>query len=521
MKKISLKKVGLVMKNNYIINRSIPLILFIVTLVIMSLVGSMPISDIENRYDSIYRYNFIDGYEMYVNDMTREYGNLKGIDGVFSAILIGAAFLLPILTALALSSYMRDKSGNDFYHSLSVNRSEIFLANYITALINTAVTLIASQLAGVILMVSISKYDPMSLGELILAQLPVVGTVLLFSAVFTAIAMIAVTVSGTVFAGIINYAFINFYIPGTILVMGVAGNVLFNSDLWECLEHNARPFAYTSPLMRYIYNAAGAYEITALTYVTLAFSALVLIAAGIIIYSRKKNENSSKPLPFKHSVRPLQYMLTFDAILLGTCFFEAISGSMMWALIGMLLTLFFAFIAFNAFANKSFNGVFKGSKHMAFMLIITVLVSIVFVADIFHIYKEPEPDLGRIVDSYINVSANYSDREEWRGYDFNDKADETEYEHDFPLDNESVKLIGELYALLKRIETNGNYSGQSHINVSMSIMCKGDMSNYHAYATVPDSSPQYKRVKEIIDILEETFPTENRNTYYYEETAVN
>lgn len=518
MKGLSFKKIGLIIKNNYIINRSIPVILFIVVLALGCIIGAMPISDVEMRYEHMIAMNY-ETYEAYKSSMEYTYDDLVGFENVFSIIYLVVGFALAFLSVLSLNGFMRDKSGNDFYHSLSVNRGEIFIANYITAFINSAITIVVSQLAGLLLMDFIADYKPMTLVELIATQTPVILTILLFTALFTAIAMISTIASGSVFAGILNYAFINFYIPATILAVAVAGNY-FDSNLMDWLDHYPAPFAYTSPFIRYIYACEGTYGLTWLSYLLITLATVALVVFGIWVYSVRKNENVSKPLPFSKTVRPIQYLLIFDLILLVATFFRAISGSFIWYVIGALMALFLGFIVFNAFAEKSFNGVFRGAKHMVFILILSVVAGLIFVVDCFGIYKEPMPDYDKIENSYLSISVNYDDREEYQSYSF-ETYDEDDYRYGTEIDEENEKLLGELYQLLNEYKGNGytpREEGAASVNVSMSIKCEGDFSRFHTYVHFLDNSAGWAKVSALLDKLSEKYPPDHEDVYYYETT---
>lgn len=516
MKKLSFNKVGLLIRNNYVINRSIPLILFIVVFALSCIIGAMPVSDVESRYDNSFVKD-LQNYENYVRNMEGTYDDLIGIDSVFSGVFIVVSLILSFLAPLSLNSFMRDRSGNDFYHSLSVTRGEIFLANYITAFVNTAVTVIISQLSGLLLMDIIADYKPMTLVEMIAEQLPIIATILLFTALFTAIAMIATVGAGTVFASVINYAFINFYIPATVLAIAVSGGQLFDSNLMEWLDHFPQVYAYTSPFIRYVFAGSGMMELTSVTYILLAVSTLVLIAFGIWLYSVKKNENGQKPLPFAKTVRPMQYLICFDAILLGCTFFEAVSGSFIWFVIGGLLALFFSFIIFNAFADKSFHGVFKRSRHMAFILIATILLGIVFVADVFQIYKEPVPNADEINYAYVHVSLGYPDREEWLSYEFNEEIEDYNKGYAIPITDENQKDLAKLWSYLNENESGRYYTDekQEYVSVSMGISCDNDYARYHAYSYVYSGDPKFDEIKAIVEGFEEKYKSWDTNVSYY------
>ncbi len=521
MKKINANKVLLIIKNNYIINRSIPLILCIVSLILGSLIGAMPISEVETRYS--YRMQDLEMYESYRSTMEYTYQDLLSFDGIFSIVFIVVAMIIAILSVLSLSTYMRDKSSNDFYHSMSVTRGEIYLANYITALINSAITIVASHLIGLGFMNMLATYKPMSFGEMLATQLPVILSTLLFLAMFIGIAMLATLSAGTVFAGIINYVFLNFYIPATVLSVSLASAQLFDTALFDYLQHFPMAYAYTSPLLRYIYSAVGYLKMQALDYVILAIITVVIVALGIWLYTLKKNENASKPLPFTSSVRPMQYLLTFDAILLGATFFEAITSSFVWCLVGGLLALFLAFIIFNAFVDKSFNSVFKKSRHMLYILIFTIALSAIFVADTFKLYKEPAPDLDNVDYAYVNHTMQYADRDEWSNYDFVTETENNDMTYSILLDKENAELVSKLYEIMSSMENRRSdeypatdKAEAKSISISIGIYCKNDFQGYHEYCYVTNGSPYWDEVFEIINRLQIKNNASSEHVNYYE-----
>ncbi len=522
MKKLNFKKVGLIIKNNYIINRSVPLILFIVTLIIGSLIGAMPISDIESRYSTYIRLD-LEAYENYRYAMESTYDTLTKIDGIFSIVSIVAAMIIPMLACLSINQYMRDKSGSDFYHSLCANRGELYAANFITVFLNTALTIIVANLSGLFFMNLMANYKPMTLWGLVVEQIPVVVLVVLVTAIFTALAMLSCVTGGTAFSCIVNYIVLNFAVPGTILCISVSGYSLFNTKLMDMLSHHSEPYIFTSPLLRYIFGAMGTYPFTAITYIALVALTLLLVSFGILVYCKKKNENSSMPLPFKCTVRPLQYLITFNAILLASTLFYEITRSMIWCAIGGLLALFFSFIAYNAFINKSFNGVFKGSRHMLYILIVTVAFGTVFVADIFKIYKAPTPDTDNLTSAYFHASYRIAederDREEWYSYNF--ELEESMY--NIKLTEDNSEILAELYQLLleSELHSDGKYviDNTDYLSVSMGIRCKNDLGVYHVYSTISFNSPAYERINEIIMGFVEDYPFEEENVYYYETTT--
>lgn len=529
MKMPNVKKVFTLIKHNYVINRTIPILLFVLIFVIGCSIASIAVSDVESMRS--YYTTIREDYIFYTERMTETYDDLLGRSSVFEALFFFTSFVAAILSAASLTGFMRSKSGVDFYHSLAVNRTEMFLAHYITAFVNIAFSLIATQTVAIFMINFIATFKPMSLGQMFLAQIPVMASVLIFLALFLALAMIACVCAGNVFTALLNYVCINFYVPATILAVAVAGDYLFNSSLNEYLSHHPAAYAFTSPFLRYTFSSSGYYTIGTAGYVVAVLITLALIVFGIWLFSVRKNENSHRAFPFKQTVRPLQYMITFDATLLGATFFNAISSSVIWGFIGMLLAIFFSFIIFNAVADSSFTGVFKRSWHMAIMLGVVLIIGTVFVADLFGIYKEPMPDLDKIESANIHVTRQYTDREEGVSI-YLEKDMDNEYNREYadPITDENRKLVKKLYVLVaaarRENEEDAYYYSyeksreEDSISVSMNINCESDFSGYHKYCYISETSPYWDEINEIVNKLIESSSKADVSVYEYETQEV-
>ncbi|MBQ7898004.1 MAG: hypothetical protein IJ323_06235 [Clostridia bacterium] len=518
MKKISFKKVFLLVRNNYSINRSLPMILALGICILGAIVGAMPISDLESRYAMRLEAGFAT-YEEYHMATESIFNEMLGIEGVFSIMFMIVVFALAFFSCISLMGYMRDKSGVDFYHSMSVNRGEIYLAHYVTAFINSAVTVVLSQLLGLFFMDLIAKYPPYSFGEMIVMQLPAIGTAILYLALFLSIAMIAAIISGNVFSTLISYACINFFIPATVLAVAVSGSQLFHSKLLDYLDHKPHIYPYTSPFIRYIFGLDQTYlPFTARSYILVLLGTMALIVLGIWLYGKKKNENSQRPMAFAIFKRPLQYLLAFDMILLGATFFEAITDSLIWCVVGGLIALLFTFIITNAFFDKTFTGVFKKSRHMVFILVVTLIFGAIFVADAFGIYHEVKPNVKNMSYAYVYINYHTSDGY-YKNYDFSfENFDEDYYSETVEkLDGNAKKAIIDIYGFIKEIE-EGKESQKAvdyyeyedgriyeEISVSINFRCEGDFSSYYEYTYLSEVEEGFEMLKSLIDNLIEEY----------------
>ncbi len=520
MKKISFKKILLLIRNNYSVNRSLPMILALAIAILGGIVGAMPISDLEARYAMRLEAGFAT-YEDYHANVRQLFDEMLGMDGVFSIMYMVVVFALAFFSVIALTGYMREKSGNDFYHSMAVTRGEIYIANYLTAFINTAATVLISQVIGLFFLNLLAKYPTYTFGKTLLMQLPALGTALLYLALFIAVAMLAAILSGTIFSTLISFAFINFYIPATVLATAASGNVLFNSSLMDYLDHRPHVYFYSSPYIRYIVGTAGdELPFTVTSFVLLALGTLFMIGLGILCYTKKKNENSSKPIAFSVLKRPLQYLLAFDVILLGATFFEAITDSIIWCFVGGVIALLFTFIFTNAFFDKTFTGVLKKSRHMAYILILTILLGVVFVADVFGMYKEPKIDVKNIESASIYVNINRENGHS--SYDFNFEEEEEDWYSETveSISSESKKDIIDMWNFIKEKEkADVNVGGTVEIyekypdtesfletiSVSINVKCKNDFSKFYEHIYIGEGNDGYEELESLIQDLIDSY----------------
>lgn len=522
MKKISFKKIATVVSNNYRINRSIPSILALIVIILGGIVGGMPVSDIETRYGEMVRMGFMtkEDYHLRIKEI---FDMLLGGDGAFSILFMISVFALAFFSVLSLTSFMRDKSSVDFYHSMSVSRGEIYLAHFITAFLNSAIAVILSQTVGLLAMSLIAKDPAYTFGEMLLLQLPVLFTALLYLALFIAIALLSAVISGTVFSTVISFLFINFAIPATVLAVALSGSQLFNTDFLDYLSHRPQIYPYSSPFIRYSFGISEeALPHTARTFILMFLSVVAFILLGLFLYSRKKNENSLHPFAFPAFKFPFKAIVLFDAILLGTTFFEAITNSFLWALIGGFIALFFGFIFINAFFNKSFAGVLKKSREMVYILVITLVLGAVFVADVFGIYHIPEPDAEDITRADVHL--RIYEKTSHKNYDFYFYEDD-EYldEYGEILDDEAKNVILDFYKAVeeeKKVpsaeykEKIPDTNERHEISASVGFSCKNDFSDYHAYLWAVEGEENYEILEDFVDTLIENY---SHSLYAYDD----
>lgn len=526
-----MKKIFTLIKNNYSINRSIPLILMMGIAILFSVIGAMPVTDLESRYLHRLEAGFAT-YEEYHESIKALFDDMLGIDGVFSITLMITVFLLAFVSVLSLTGYMRDKSGTDFYHSVSVNRRELYLSHYLTALFNGALTVILSQTLGLFFMSLISKYPPYSFGEMLVMQLPTLLTALLFLALFIALAMLSAIASGSVFSTLVSYAFINFYLPATILAISVSGSVLFDSKLMDYLEHKPFAYIYTSPFIRYIFGVSEDLSpFTALSYILILLSTVALVLLGIWLYSKRKNENASFPFTFSFMKRPFQYLISFDMILLGSTFFVAITDSFVWCFIGGAIALLFTFILTNAFFDKSFSGVFKKSRHMALILVATLIFGAIFVADPLGIYKLPRPSFKDVEHTSIYFNLNTDEKDYNYDFYFYTEKEDWYSATTEELDGEVKKEVEELYYfILSAREKRGSldyYESEREydsISISLNFDCKNDFSGYYTHIYLSEGEEGFEEALEWMESLTERYShalyTYDRNEGYSDSIEV-
>ena len=377
---------------------------------------------------------------------------------------------------LLLLFFSREKKSSDFWLSQPLTRREHLLANLITSLIAFVISIVPSWYISLITAHIFTTEPPVSLGKILLVQTPALLFVILFFVCILSIAFLACTVSGSVICSLLFFAtFLGYPALITIFSAYVSDSV-FHTPLLEIFTHKIDFFVYSSPVLRYFFSFAEGYAHTALDYILYALLTAGVIAVLFVLVKRKKSELSQSSVTFPVLRYPLQYIWCFFITLFAAWLFYTIIRSPIWFVIGAVVGLILSFMFFNMIFERSVSLVFKKSSHIAVCAAIFTLITAVFIADVFAMYKEPRPDFDKIEDFSVYYSAS-SGNDEGETYTWTDVYNDT----DTSLDKKDREILEFLYNYASNRENSVNTSYESNewYSISVNINCKGDPSSWH------------------------------------------
>ncbi len=510
MNNFSFKRVFTTVKNNFKINKSIPVLIFILVAIVLFLSTTMPIANAESYYlpkeVNVLRYND------YVRSIKYCWEAVVGINGIQAICAVVAAIGSSFLCAVALTSFSRDRRGTDFWCSQALTRSEHLAANLISGFSYFAVSLIPSWFLSLFLAHMFTTIPPMSLGKIILLQIPPLLFVLLFYACILTLAFFACTVAGSVMSALVFFGTILGYPALLAAFCGFVSDNVFHTHLMDILNHNYSFFAYSSPVLRYFFSVNEIYRLTATDYILYALTTIGVGALLFFLVKRKKSELSQNAVTFPILRYPMQYMWSFFFTLFAAWFLYMIIRSPLWFVIGALIGLIVSFMLLNMIFERSFSGLFKKSSHLIKTAVVFVAVTVVFVADVFGMYKEPKPDFDEIesFSIYYNTTKEVTNGEEYSWIDiYSDgeiSAEITER------DVEVIKLLYE-YAL----EKGNSYieDGEVWCSLNINIRCENDPSGWYTHAGFYDHD---EKIADALNYLASKFDTRS-NSEVYEKTV--
>ncbi len=503
MKSFSFKRVCTAIKNNFRINRSVPILIFVLTAIVMFLSITLPVSSAEDGFVSTAvdseRYMW---YISRINDCWENIVGLNGIQGVCAAVIaIGSA----MLSSITLTAFARDKKGCDFWSSQPITRREHLTANLISGFLSFATAIIPTWYLSLAIGHMFTTVKPMTLMQIFSEQTPVLLFVLLFYLSVEAVCFLAATVTGSVMSSLVVMATLLGYPALMTIATGGISNDIFNTHLLDILEHNYTVFAYSSPVLRYFFSFTEAYRITAFDVILYAVTTVIIIALLLFIVKKRRLELSQEAIVFPVLRYPIQYLWSFLFTLFFAWFLYNVIWSPVWFFIGAIIGLLLSFMVFNMIFERSFTGLFKKPLHLILCGVAFAVFVIVLVADVFGMYKAPTPDFSRAesFSLYYYENGNYEEGEEPYYHEWIDIWSEDNAE----LSERDREKLERLWKVLAEAEGNGVIEvgeKETWYNVHITVLCKNDPTAWRQYTNIRYINTE---IYELLSYFEHNFRT--------------
>lgn len=333
----------------------------------------------------------------------------------------GLLFLVALLVAMVMLSYLYNHRSANMLHSLPMRREELFFTNYLSGLSFLLVPKLVATLIGVFVCAAMGITE---LQYLMVTFLYIAAMLTFFYSLAFVIGMLV----GQFWAFPVAYLFLNF---AEVMMEGVMKSLLANLCFGLGYNWDFSKLSVLSPVVyltshafiRIDYLIDGTYRYTILganTVLIYFLLSIPLVLLALFIYKKKAIETVGDLITIK-SLRPVfRWVITICggfafAMIFGQIFYDTASAKEEFAIIvfaTIINSVFFFFIAqmflekrFKVFTKKRFLEVGVGS-----LILIAVLATMEW--DVFGIEKKvPKPEDVEWV-GFENSNSMLTDKEE-------------------------------------------------------------------------------------------------------------
>lgn len=224
---------------------------------------------------------------------------------------IAVTFALPIFAALSVFKYMNHVASVTAVHSLPVSRKQLILGHTVSGYILCIVPVVLIKLLTVLITLHINNVD--TAGMLITAVAMLISMLFIY-----AVALLSCMLCGTTLMAVVGAIGLNILPPSLGVFFSYYGS------------HYLVGYSPTA-LMTAMCNAAPLFGLTgfgpdrhglALTLVIYVIVSAIILAAGYLLYTRRKMENATEPLAFRFMVPIVCALLTFFLSSVAAMMFE-------------------------------------------------------------------------------------------------------------------------------------------------------------------------------------------------------
>ena len=285
-------------------------------------------------------------------------------------------FLLPV-TAMILAfsgfRYLQQRQQTDFFHSLPLSRTRLFLAvNLNSLLIVTVPSLIMGLLGGLIMQFHTGYADcvPRTLVNCLL--------LLLFFCLYSMTAVLAVMMTGNIVV--------------CILAMGVFlswGPMLLGILDWMRSDFFSTAWGPTPVMDTLLQYASPSCLTVSITDPSVLRRALCAFAAAFLLfflnrklYSIRPSEAAEKAMAFPKTEVPVKCIITFTMGLTGAMFFHEIRHSTGWSFFGLFCGAALTHCIMEIIYRFDFRRLFARKKHLFLCLLLSAAVFSIFRYDL-------------------------------------------------------------------------------------------------------------------------------------------
>ena len=322
--------------------------------------------------------------------------------------------LIPIVSAFGIVvscsrfKYLKIKVAVDFYHSLPVKRSRL----YVTQLSISALSIIIPYVINILLAVIFLGTNGLMSGTLAVNLLLTTCETFVYALFIYSVCTLIGMVSGLTAVQLTLTAVGLFILPAVYLLTFSFVNI-FNENMWYNYYVSEDVFKYLSPCIRFLMLEDSLSVIETVT--------MILLSAGMLlgayaVYTKRRSERSGTPVVFGPLGEVIKYVLVFIGTLVGGLLFYFITDeSFIWTVFGMVCGMVLVFMLTNTILQKTAKAMFKGAKGLCIFAGVTAVCMVVLMTNLFGINNYvPAPENTAKVEirfDYSSTSYEFTDPE--------------------------------------------------------------------------------------------------------------
>lgn len=324
----------------------------------------------------------------------------------YSPFLLVLTVLFACVLGMMQFAYLDSREKLDFYHSFPVKREEQFAVQYLGGI---SVWLF-SYSTNVLLALCIASVKGYGDGILWMQAVKGIGVQLVSFLLIYGFMILAMMMTGKIFAAILGMGVFNLYIPGILLLMdGMCS--LYLVTFGGGVLRDPEAYFYMSPMYActLLQSRFMAPELSSKDLLLGLFLLALLVAVVcIFLYRRRGTESAGKAMAFPQAARVIKFLLVTVLSLFCELLFVSVSGERsgdVWGVFGLLFGFFLSTAVIEFIYCMDIREVFSDKKQMLFTLAVSLCVMMAFRFDIAG-YDSRLPRLSQTES--VEVSTGYS-----------------------------------------------------------------------------------------------------------------
>ena len=386
--------------------------------------------------------------------------------------------IMAIIGGLGVFFYLHSRSETDFYHSLPITRSQLFVVNYLTTPVIVIPVYILCSILACVVTAAAGFSGAISVPLIAFSIL----TNCLFFLLIYSFAVLAAILCGNRIISVLLLIWIDFSLSALLYLLHTMAGAYLKT---YASPANLDTFVLnTSPILSFVHVLSNGTAImdgrlTAPQFMhgslpTLGVCAAVFLAVTLLcwaLFRIRSSESAGNALAFSKCQFPIKVYMVLVVALAGGMLFQAISNtdSILWFVIGILIGGFLMHCVAEGIYTLDIRSIFHHIPQMVLCLAIPLVILIGFANDIAG-YDTKTVKLDQITSvSYTDSDYNYENS--YYDMEYPNKPDDT-----LLTDRASIESVWNIANLcVKNLNTSDDatWGGDGYLNCTITFHLKG------------------------------------------------